>query len=784
MTEPSQSGRFPVWAVACAALLAGGAVFCALTGPDASLPAAARGATELATALLVLVSAGGWGGLIVRRLAPVENHTGFTRHRSCGTAATGCEVSSTDQRHASKNRSRGRLSYTEQTHTSRAFRAVSASAVGLWMLSTGWLIAGSLLAVPGPGVCWAVVVAGFVLAWVLGWPTIRRFIPRRRVGGWSLVWIPLAVAAAVWLAGALRPPGTVGLPDAYDVLEYHLQVPREFLQAGRIVTLRHNAYSFYPLGVEMLYLLAMGLRSGAYEGVYLAKLLHGSLGVLAVAGLMTAPTAGAERTGRFRGRFAGLLLASTPGVLYVSWLAFSELGIVCYLALGLGWLGWWVRTGGAKPAAMLGLMLGAACCTKYLAVGFVLLPAGLAMLLAWAVLRRTRPVRFRQVALAWAVAGAAFAPWLVRNAAATGNPVFPLATDVLGRGHWSAEEARRWQAGHGPAMLPPVPPPPGWNRPDYPSRGKLLVDEFLLNDAMGPGTLMLAGAALLGGLIVARGRLRRFGWAGLLVGVAGVQIGLWTAVTHGMPWRFVLPAVVPLCLLAGGGLERLATWTFRGALPGGLAVLLGTLAVGGNLVSVGLMYLMSVSALNLPPLPNEFIARHAGRYGVVHALPAGSRVLLIGDVPAWYYPAGTMYATAFDRHPLLPMSEGANRGAKLLERLPELGATHVLVHWPELWRLSATYGYPADLRAGLYRNLHDRPELDWLADLQRAGAVLLHERYPDRPAAARRPARLDPYSPPPHWPTFSLFAIPPAEAGPDWLPPPVRPPDEAPGPGP
>lgn len=736
--QPNRPGRVPLALPAAAALLAGGGAFYVLAGPGAWLPAAATAAVELSSALLILVAAGGYGGLLVRKLAPADVGGGF--------------------------------------------RAVTASAAGLWMFSTVWLVVGATVGLPGLAVSWAVVLAGFVLAGVQLWPRLRDWSPCFRIGRGGGVWILLAVAAGVWLAGAVRPPGTIGMPDAYDVMEYHLQAPREFYQAGRITPLRHNAYSFYPLGVEMLYLLAFSLRGGAYEGVYLAKLLHGSLGLLAVAALWTAGPERSEKSLSIRSRLAGLLLASTPGVLYVGWLAFSELGMLCYLAVGLGWLKRWLDRGGRGPAVLLGLMLGAACCAKYLAVGFVLLPVGLAMLAGWAVLRQRR--KLREVLLTTALAVAAFSPWLVRNALATGNPVFPLATNLLGRGYWTAEEADRWRAGHGPAMLPPVPPPPGWTQPDRPGRWELFR-RGLLSDEMGLPTLILAGAAVLG-LVLARGRFRRFGWDWLLTGVLAVQVGLWAAVTHGLPWRFLLPAVVPGALLAGGGLERLARWRPGRAVLGGLGDWLGVLAwvvglaaVAGNVLSGGLLYLLSVPALNVPPLPNDGIARHWGQYGVVHALPEGSRVMLIGDVPAWYYPPGTVYATVFDRHPLLDLPDGAGRGRELLEKLRAKGVTHLLVHWPELWRLSGTYGYPAELRAGLYDDLDAPPSLDWLADLQRAGAVLLYHRYPQ--GAPRRAGQLDPYHPPAGWPVFSIYAIPPAGAGPDWMPPPVQPPDESPG---
>ena len=44
----------------------------------------------------------------------------------------------------------------------------------------------------------------------------------------------------------------------FDVLEYHLQGPKEYFQAGRIAFLPHNVYTNMPFGVEMLHLLGDG----------------------------------------------------------------------------------------------------------------------------------------------------------------------------------------------------------------------------------------------------------------------------------------------------------------------------------------------------------------------------------------------------------------------------------------------------------------------------------------------------------------------------------------------
>src|SRR5205809_404472 len=87
-------------------------------------------------------------------------------------------------------------------------------------------------------------------------------------GGFCILWLISACA--------MLPPGLLwgDEPNGYDVLEYHLQVPREWYELGRIVPLQHNVFSFLPFNVEMHYLLAMHLRGGPWAAMYLAQLMH------------------------------------------------------------------------------------------------------------------------------------------------------------------------------------------------------------------------------------------------------------------------------------------------------------------------------------------------------------------------------------------------------------------------------------------------------------------------------------------------------------------------------
>jgi len=698
-TQSRAGGTIPLWVFALLVVLVAGVVLGMMVGlSEVWVMALWVWLSEAGVALLVAAAAGGYGGLLVGRIAPASAPGGLKAVTSCG--------------------------------------------LGLWMLSTAVLIAGTaaggLLA---PRVWWPVVIVGALLAAWQARGALKSTRWRQAVSSGSLVWLLVAVAVGLSVAGAMRPPGLIGAAsgDAYDVLEYHLQVPREFLHAGRIGPLPHNCYSFYPLGVETLYLLGMCLRGGAYEGMYLAKLLHGLFGVLAVAAVYF----GLRDGGKTRARYGAILLATAPCMVYLSWLAMVELAEVFYLAAALLWLRLWLREPSWRSAGIIGLMLGAACAAKYLSVGLVLAPVILVMLAA----SLRSPRRLGHAALAGAAALLLFSPWLARNAAYTGNPVFPLATSVFGRGHWSAESQQRWIDGHAPDKRPPVPRPPGWQTPESPGRVERALRTLVLSPWLGRVALLAAMAGLAVSVVRPASRNR---WDWTLGGVCAVQVGVWAAFTHEMPPRFLTPAVVPIALLAGGALARLSELRLRwgeadlaapprrswGAAPAlvGLAVI-----ATANLGGASVLYVNDTHRQAVLPWAGGTIARELAPYSQAHALGPDARLMLVGEATAFYFPPGTVYATVFDVHPLAQMIEAGLSREEIIQRLRSKGITHIRVSFSEISRLSATYGFPAslsrDLRANLSRLGLTAPA--WVAPDSSAAVYELPRRDPLGPAVGK-----------------------------------------------
>lgn len=649
-------------------LLAGVAMILLVTGDVMALVAILISAIiEGVGIAAVLVAAGGFGHLLLKRLYPKNSPKGLQIVTSC--------------------------------------------AAGLWILSTAVLLVGSLTTgLLEMWFWWPVLAAGVLLAGIQSRKHINKWHMAEKFDGRALLWVVIAAAVGMYIAEATWSPGfTSGriTGDTYDVLEYHLQVPREFYNAQHIGELKHNCYSYYPLGVEMLYLLAFCLRGGAYEGMFLAKMMHGMFAGLAVAGIFLA----LKRDDEHRGRFSAGLLATAPFVLYLSWLAMAELAEICYIALAMLWLREWLARANRRTAVVTGLMLGAACAVKYLSVGLIVAPVIAVMIAAGLI----KPRRLAQTALAILATGVLFSPWLVRNFIYTGNPVFPLATSMFGRGHWSEESEQRWVNGHGPQFKPPVPQPADWKESPHPDKIELLYRNFIAYQWFGTLLMIAAGVGL---CLIAAYPSRGSPWNWAIIAILAIQVAVWAAFTHEMPGRFLVPALVPICLLAGEALARLSRVVknpfSRNALPSprgpwGLppAAIIFLAIVGVNLTITYNIHLFGT--FGMPPAlwPGDEIAAKAPPYNEAALLPEGSRILLIGEAKAFYFPADTVYATAFDSHPLAELIDSGNSPEEVLARLKQMGITHLWVEWLEINRLATTYGYPASLSEGLTGKFHE-----------------------------------------------------------------------------
>lgn len=545
-----------------------------------------------------------------------------------------------------------------------------------------------------------VAVGMALLLW--GWAG-ERPRPAPAMSGLLLIAVP---ALALMLVAASSPPGWLWGSEAggYDALEYHLELPKEWLASGRVWPVAHNVYSFLPGYVEAAFthLAAMtGAARSTGSGGMLAgdgwrligcQMLSAGFATFAAAMVGRFAMAAARRIGlassgpTLAGFGAGALLLCTPWTIVVGSLAYNDLVMLAFTAAAMTA----AIDPDLKPLARwgaTGALVGFACCCKPTALFLAGVPAGILLL-------ALSPVRL------WALSGLAgtvsgsltIVPWLLRNWLAIGNPVFPFGAKLFGNGPWTGAQVARYQAAH------------SFHGSLAERIGLLIIADP--TDAAGPVQRGLMHPqwfaffplCVLAAAVVVGPARRRF--AVVLIGAFLAQLGAWLFFTH-VQSRFLLPMAALGCALVGVALARAAA----GAKP--------AFALGGAapLVACGVQLAASIVifAQQRGGAPNALLTAGPGfRTGRAFAgggdralqdagpeayinltTRPGDRVYLLGDATPLYYSADVVYNTTFDTWPFgeavraAPGDPGAWTGA-----LKQRGITRVLVNFGELARLA------------------------------------------------------------------------------------------------
>ncbi|MDY7107799.1 MAG: glycosyltransferase family 39 protein [Planctomycetota bacterium] len=542
----------------------------------------------------------------------------------------------------------------------------------------------------GSAGAWAMLVPGWVLL-------VTQVIRAGGGGGRSdtipphrLIWAAVP-AVAVLLVAACSAPGWLWSSEfgGYDALSYHLQLPKEWLTAGRVHGLEHNVYSFFPSSVETAYYHLAVLIGDGVDAAYACQLLHALLTLLTA---WVVADLARRRGGPIAGASAAVILLGTPWVIVVASLAYNEMVVALFLAAGLTIA--LDDSAGRTPVRrgiVIGLLAGAACGAKLTAIGFVAFPLGLLLLIETRPRRRLMPTALGALAAGFIP----LLPWLLANGLATGNPLFPFAMSIFGTGHWTAEQAATFAGAHvtdlpldqrlvegwhqlmrygiGPNPDPGEPWPPQWSILPWLALGGLVIG--LLSPRLRPTTARLA-------LVLA------------------LQIGFWLALTH-IKSRFILPAVVPAALLVALVtaylIERIPAGAARRSSIGVVFILaLGYCCLptaifsreggGAPAAWIGAIDLPTGdlrAALVSPRERQKLQPQHASpALWINHLLPPDAHVLCLGEATPFYYRGERItYQTTWDRGPMSRiMRESPDDPAAWIDALAREGFTHVLVN--------------------------------------------------------------------------------------------------------
>ncbi len=511
---------------------------------------------------------------------------------------------------------------------------------------------------------------------------------RQRIDWLWLIVLPFLLLGVLVTTNA---PGFIWQEEGYgyDVLEYHLQVPKEYYQAGRISYLPHNVYGSFPSAVEMLYLLNMVLLEDDVDTGTSANLIHFSFALLTVYAAWVLGSLWSRRAGVV----SGVTMATTGWLGYLSGLAYVENGMLFF---GLAATAALLRSSRDAPdeaapgdsrrwrrrhMALAGLFAGFACGCKYTAVPMI---AGPLLVATFLLPKQTIRQRLENGLIFAMLAVVSFSPWLVRNLATTGNPVFPLANRVFDASPpgWGPEQTDRWERGH----------QAGERERTLLGRLSALCRHVPLDglQRLGPAVLLLGFVGLL--------RRRRDRTDLILVVILSLQLVVWLFATH-LFARFAVVFLIPLALLAGRAVM----------VEGRRAVLLTSfLCVGACWNFYFAVNLVRAEGALGGPGSHFYQGIQPGYeyFKLVNdELPSDAKILLVGEARAFYFRRPVSYNVVFNRNPFAQVVRSAESEQQIVDRLVEEGYTHVLVNWLEIKRLRGSYGFAAEVDESLFERL-------------------------------------------------------------------------------
>src|SRR5215471_10298282 len=204
----------------------------------------------------------------------------------------------------------------------------------------------------------------------------------------------------LYLSHAMAPEAS---PDGAG---YHLSLVARYLREHGFVRITDNFYAAFPAGVEMLFLFAFAFgRHSAAAIVHLAFLVALAWQMFHYARRAGFPTAGAA---------GALFVFASPAVGIDAASAYNDVALAAIGFTLFYLLETWNETRRSRLLVAIGLLAGFAFSTKYTAL----------LAVPWAIGYVALKSR-RGAAMVAVVAGAAIAPWLLKNWIWLDNPVAP-----------------------------------------------------------------------------------------------------------------------------------------------------------------------------------------------------------------------------------------------------------------------------------------------------------------------------------------------------------------------
>ena len=475
-------------------------------------------------------------------------------------------------------------------------------------------------------------------------------------------------------------------PVSRDALTHHLAVPKLWVEAGGMRELPDIAFSYYPQLIDLLYVFPILAGHDTW-----AKYLHFAF-ALATAVIVFLFIR--RRLGSLWGSVGALMFITVPLIVKLSVTAYVDLGLLFFTTASLfSTLIWLEKPDRSRWLVLAGLCAGLALSTKYNAIVSIV---ALGLLLAYFRARQLGQESggmsklAKDVAIFGFLALLVFSPWLIRNYALTGNPVYPLHQSSFDhREQKSKVQKASEQEQLGPLLTRKV--VHGESLP-YILMIPLRIffegkddDPKYFDGRLNP---LLLGFPLL--LVFFRRNIpavstREIHFFTLFV----ILVVLYTFFTANMRVRYVVNIVPPMVVLSIYGLHALwSAWEQRKkrgwnySLAGMLMAALLAAYFVPNVRYMAELY------KNIDPMPylegrvdrNGYITRHLGEYPLVRLLNQHKE--RVGRVLALYLGDRRYYFgvdVVMDNDFFWDLAKRSRNGAEFRTKLMENGITHILV---------------------------------------------------------------------------------------------------------
>jgi len=460
---------------------------------------------------------------------------------------------------------------------------------------------------------------------------------------------------------------TLTPPTSRDALAHHLALPKLYTERHRMVELPFALFSYYPMGVDMLYVAAMLVGKDV-----LAKLLHFSFYLLTIAAIY------AYAAPLWRRPFAllgALLFAAIPLVSNLGSWAYVDLGLALYTLLASAALIRWLEAEERAWLLAAAILCGFALGTKYNGlVVFALLSLGMLQMtqsLGYAPGRAIR--RFLSLV---AIAGAIASPWFIKNLVQTGNPLYPFWSQVLGGRAWQPE-----RLGFTPWVVRRV------------LHGQTWLDELLLPFTLstkwtsplgfeidGPlGPVLLMGLILFLAVPGKRRDMVYGAWFSLLY-----YLVVW--LRYGVRLRYFMPIIPVLTVITVAGVA--SAFTLGGRLTRGcvIAALAGVLVFDAIWAVRGIRQTSPFPYLAGEQSRDAYLERHISDYPAYQfmnrKLPETAKVMfLFTGNDGYYCDREYLYDTYYLGYTIQTILKGARSPAQVRNSLADQGITHLFINW-------------------------------------------------------------------------------------------------------